>query len=77
MIGTLIGIIFTVIVLGVLFWACQTLLPLIPMAEPFRTILYVLMVLIMVFVVLWIIWQLIGASGILSASFSPLSLHSR
>jgi hypothetical protein len=41
MIGTLIGIIFVVIILGVCWWAIQTLLPLIPMAEPFRTILRV------------------------------------
>lgn len=74
MIGTLIGIIFVVIILGVIWWAIQTLLPLVPMAEPFRTILRVLMVLVMVCIVLWIIWQLVLASGISGVSF-PMHLR--
>jgi hypothetical protein len=65
MIGTLIGLIFVIIILGVCWWAIQTLLPLIPIAEPFRTILRVLMVLVLVCIVLWIIWQLVLASGFL------------
>jgi hypothetical protein len=77
MIGTLIGIIFVVIILGVCWWAIQQLLPLIPMGEPFRTILHVLIVLVMVCVVLWIIWQLVVASGISGASFPSIGLHSR
>lgn len=64
MIGTLIGIIFAIILIGVLWWAVQQLLPLIPIAEPFRTIVYVLMVVILVLVVLWIISVLLGAVGI-------------
>ena len=39
MIGTLIGIIFTLIVIGVLWWGIQTLMGLIPIAEPFKTII--------------------------------------
>jgi hypothetical protein len=77
MIGTLIGIIFVVIFLGVLWWGVQRLLPLIPMAEPFRTIVYVLMVIILVCIVGWIIWQLLEASGVMSMSFPTLGLHSR
>jgi hypothetical protein len=64
MIGTLIGIIFVLIVLGVLWWAVQRLMALIPIAEPFRTIIYVLCVLIMVLIVLWIIATLLGMAGI-------------
>lgn len=64
MIGTLIGIIFTLIILGVLWWAVQTLMALIPIAEPFKTIIYVLCVLVMVLIVLWIIAQLLGVAGI-------------
>lgn len=66
MIGTLIQIIFAVIILGVCWWAIQQFLPMIPMGEPFRTIVRVLMVLILVLVVLWIIWTLLVASGITS-----------
>lgn len=64
MIGTLIGIIFALIILGVLWWAAQRLMALIPIAEPFKTIIYVLMVLIMVLVVLWILSVILGLAGI-------------
>lgn len=64
MIGTLIGIIFALIILGVLWWAVQQLMALVPIAEPFRTIIYVLCVVIMVLIVLWIISVLLGMAGI-------------
>lgn len=64
MLGTLIGIIFVLVVCGVVYWAIQQFLPLIPMAEPFRTAVNVLMVLILVFVVLWIIAVLLGFVGV-------------
>ena len=64
MISTLIGIIFTLIILGVLWWGCQQLMALIPIAEPFKTIIYVLMVIIMVLIVLYVIAQLLGVAGI-------------
>ena len=60
MIATLISIIFAVIILGVLWWAVQQMLPLIPMAEPFRTILRVLVVLVTVFIVLYFLQQILG-----------------
>lgn len=64
MIGTLISIIFALIIIGVLWWALQQLMGLIPIAEPFRTIIYVLCVVVMVLIVLWIIAALLGAVGI-------------
>lgn len=72
MIGTLLGIFFTVIVMGVIWWAIQQLLPLIPMAEPFATIVRVLMVVILVLIVLYIIWSLVVASGVMSMSTPSL-----
>jgi hypothetical protein len=63
-IGTLIGIIVALIILGVVWWAIQQLLPLIPLPEPFAKIIYVLMMVILVFIVLWIILQLLGAAGV-------------
>lgn len=63
MISTLIGIIFALIILGVVWWAIQQLLPLIPLPEPFARIIYVLMVVILVLIVLWIIATLLGAAG--------------
>ena len=64
MIGTLIGIVFVLIILGVVWWAAQELIKLIPLGEPFATIIRVLMVVIAVLVVLWVIAQLLGMAGI-------------
>lgn len=64
MIGVLIGIIFVLIILGVLWWAAQQLMGLIPIAEPFKTIIYVLMVIILVVIVLYILAELLGLAGI-------------
>jgi hypothetical protein len=64
MIGTLIGIVFTLIIVGVIWWGVQQLIGLIPMGEPFATIIRVLMVVIMVLIVLWVIAALLGVAGI-------------
>jgi hypothetical protein len=64
MIGTLIGIIVLLIILGVVWWAIQQLLPMIPLPEPFRQIIYVLMVLVLVLVVIWVILILLAAAGV-------------
>lgn len=64
MIGTLIGIIFACIILGVVWWAAQQLLALIPLGEPFATIVRVLLVVIFVLIVLYIIGMLLGLAGI-------------
>ena len=48
---------------------------LIPIAEPFRTIIYVLTVVIMVLIVLYIVAMLLGIAGIHVAGFSGLSLR--
>jgi hypothetical protein len=64
MIGTIIGLILLVVLLGVLFWAGQRLLALIPLEEPFRTIVYVLMVLLAVVVVIYVFVVMLGMAGI-------------
>lgn len=60
MIGAIIGVIITLIILGVAWWAIQQLLPLIPLPEPFRKIIYVLMVVLLVIIVLWVIVTLLA-----------------
>lgn len=60
MIGTLISIILLLIVLGVIIWAVQQLLPLVPLPAPFATIVHVLLVVVVVLVVVWIIGGLLG-----------------
>lgn len=64
MIGALIYLIIAIVIIGVIFWAIQQLLPLVPMGEPFRTIVHVLMVLLCVIVVIWVLLQLMGMAGI-------------
>jgi hypothetical protein len=64
MIGALVGIIFVLIVLGVVWWAIQQLLPLIPLGEPFATIIRILMTVIIVLIVLWVIVVLLGFAGV-------------
>jgi len=60
MIGTLIWIIAVLIIFGVVLWAIQRLLPLIPLAEPFATVINVLIVVISVIIVVWVILVLLG-----------------
>jgi hypothetical protein len=64
MIGTLISIIVLLIIVGVVWWAIQQLLPLIPLPEPFRKIIYVLMMVVLVLIVIWVILTLVGAAGV-------------
>ena len=61
MIGTLISIILMLIVLGVILWAVQQLLPLVPMPHPVGLIVNVLITVVCVLVVVWIIASLLGA----------------
>ena len=63
LISALIYIIIALIIIGVIWWAIQQLLPLIPLPEPFRRIIYVLMVVIMVLIVVYVILQLLGMAG--------------
>lgn len=63
-IGTLIGIIIVLLITGVVYWAIQQLLPLIPLPEPFARVIHVLMVIILVLIVLWVILVLLGAAGV-------------
>lgn len=67
-ISTLVGIIFVLIILGVVWWAIQQLLPLIPLGEPFATIVRVLLTVIVVLIVLWVILVLLGFAGVHVAS---------
>ena len=63
MIGTIISIIVTLIIVGVIYWAITQLLPMIPLPEPFARIVHVLLVVLLVIVVLWVILTLLGGVG--------------
>lgn len=60
MIGTLISIVLLLIVAGVIIWAIQMLLPLVPLPPPFATIIHVLITVIVVLIIVWIIAGLLG-----------------
>jgi hypothetical protein len=64
MIGALIGIIIALVIIGVIWWAIQQLLPLIPIGEPFQTIIRILMTVIIVLIVIWVIVVLLGFAGV-------------
>jgi predicted membrane channel-forming protein YqfA (hemolysin III family) len=66
----IIGLIVILIVVGVLIWAAQRILAVLPVAEPFKTVIYVLIVLLAVFF-------LLDALGLLPSGFGNLGLHSR
>jgi len=61
MIEALVTLVVTLIVAGVIFWAIQQLLPLVPMPEPFHRIIYVILVVIVVLIVVYVILGLLGA----------------
>jgi hypothetical protein len=63
-IGVLVSIIITLIIVGVIWWAIQQLLPLIPLAEPFATIIRVLLTVVLVLIVLWVLLTLLGLAGV-------------
>jgi hypothetical protein len=64
MIGAVIGLILLVVFLGVVFYCVQQLLPLLPLAEPFSTILRVLVILLVAVIVLYVIVTLLGMAGV-------------
>lgn len=64
MLGAIIGIIITLIILGVVWWAAQQLLALIPLAEPFATLVRICITLLGVLIVLWVLIQLLGIAGV-------------
>jgi hypothetical protein len=64
MIGTLISIIVTLIIVGVIWWAIQQILPLLPLPEPFRKIIYVLLIVILVLIVIWVLLTLLNVGGV-------------
>ena len=64
MLGAIIGIVLTLIILGVVWWAAQQLLALIPLAEPFATLVRICVTVLMVLVVVWVFIQLLGIAGV-------------
>jgi uncharacterized membrane protein YwzB len=64
MIGAVIGLILLLVLLGVVWWGIQQLLPLVPMGEPFATIVRVLLVILLAVIVIYVIIQLLAMAGV-------------
>ena len=64
LIGTLIGIVLLLVIVGVLLWGGQQLLALVPMPEWLRTIIFVLGVIVRVVVAVMCVASLLAAIGI-------------
>ena len=47
-----------------IFWGAQQLLGLIPLGEPFATIIRILLVIVTVIIVIWVLIVLLGIAGI-------------
>lgn len=63
-VGAVAGIIITLIIIGLIWWGIQQLLPLIPLPEPFARIVYVLLVILLAMIALWAIVVLLGVAGL-------------
>ena len=61
MIATLVSVILLLIVVGVIIWAVQQLLPLVPLPAPIAQIINVLLIVVIVLVVVYVIGDLLGA----------------
>lgn len=64
MLGVIIGLLVAMLILGVVWWAIQQLLPLIPLPPPFATIVHVLLVVIIALIVIYFLIAMLGAAGI-------------
>jgi len=64
MLGTIIGLLLVCVVAGFIIWAVQQLISLIPLGEPFATLVRILIYAIILVVVLYAISVLLGMIGI-------------
>jgi hypothetical protein len=64
MIGALIGFIILLLVAGFLFWAVQQLIGLVPLAEPFATLVRICLYGLVLLIVIWGIVTLLGMVGV-------------
>lgn len=75
MIGALIGLILLVLVAGFCFWAIQQLLGLVPLAEPFATLLRILLYAIVLIIVIYAIVYLLGMMGVHVPAFGGMHIQ--
>jgi hypothetical protein len=64
--SALITLVVVLLILGVLWWAAQKILAVMPIAEPFRTVIMVVLVVIAVFIVVDLLLGLTGSGSAFS-----------
>lgn len=64
MIGTLISLVVYLLIAGLIYWAVTTILAVVPLPEPIRTVINVIMVVILVLIVVYALLGLIGDLGV-------------
>lgn len=64
MIETLISVIIYLIIAGLIWWAVTTILGVIPIPEPIKTVINVLMIVVLCLIVVYALLPLIPTSGI-------------
>lgn len=72
MIGTIVGLIFLCLLAGFVWWAAQQLIALVPMGEPFVTIIRILVAAIILIIVIYALTILLGLAGIHVPSMGSL-----
>lgn len=75
MIGAMVGLVLIAVAAGIIWWAVNELLPLVPMHETFRTVVRVLLVVLVVlaaFLVLYVVTQLLVLVGVPVNTFGLL-----
>ena len=60
MIGALISVVIYLIIAGLIYWAVTTILAVVPLPEPIRTVVNVIMIVILVLIVVYALLGLIG-----------------
>jgi hypothetical protein len=63
-VGALIALIFALIIIGLVWWVVNQLLPLIPLPEPIAKIINVILVIILALIVIYVLLQLLGMLGV-------------
>ena len=64
MISALLGLILFLVILGVIVWGVLQILALVPLAEPFKTIVHVLIVVVGVIICIYVVIWLLGLAGV-------------
>lgn len=60
MIETLISLIIWLVIVGVVWWAATTILGVLPLPEPIKTVANVLLIVVLVLIVLYALLPLVG-----------------